>query len=112
MAPRLEVGPRTPPVQPGVRFLPRHQLGWWALALLVATSLYPVYFGSLENLIDSDFALFAVAFIVVVGSVGAGSVALFVVRDRSILLSMAYATAVFLVLVGLLFAFALIFSGI
>ena len=112
MASRLQVGPRTPAAEPGVYFLPRHRIGWWAVALLTVTGLYPLYFGALENLIDSDLALFTVAFIVVVGSVGIGSVALFVTRDRSILLSLVYAAAVFLVLVGLMFGLALLFLGI
>ncbi|HET7357055.1 MAG TPA: hypothetical protein VFJ09_10320 [Nocardioidaceae bacterium] len=112
MASGLQVGPRTPPVEPGVYFLPRHRVGWWAVALLVVTSLYPVYFGSLENLIGSGLALFTVAFIIAVGSLGTGSVALFLVRDRSVLLSLVYAVAVFLVLVGLMFGLALLFLGL
>lgn len=100
----------TPPAEPRAHLFPRHWLGWCAFGLLIATSLYPLYFGDLERVVHGA-ALILVSTVVAVVSLGTGSVALFVRRDRSVLLFLAFAAALFLVLLGLFFVLTLFFLG-
>ncbi len=93
-------------------FLPRRRTGWWALALLLLTSLYPAYYGRLADLVGSIGALAALSTVVAVVAFGVGAAALFHARDRSILLGMVFAVAVFLVLLGLMLALLLFFMGL
>jgi len=90
---------------------PRHQIGWCALGLLLGTCLYPVYFGALENRLD-DGALILVTTVAALVSLGLGGVALFVRGDRSVLLFLTFAAAVFLVLLGLMFAVSVVLMGL
>lgn len=97
--------------EPAVHALPRRQVGWWALGLLLGTCLYPVYFGALEERVHGG-TLVLVATAAALISLGLGWVALFVRNDRSVLLFLTFAAAVFLVLLGLLFAVTLVLLGL
>src|SRR5690348_2046088 len=94
-----------------VHVWPRHQIGWWALGLLLGTCLYPVYFGALENRLHGGALILATAAAGLV-SLGLGGLALFVRGDRSVLLFLTFAAAVFLVLLGLMFAVSLVLMGL
>ena len=93
-------------------FLPRQRMGWWAFWLLVATSLYPTYVGAIADVLGQGGGLAVLCAIVAGTSVGFGSVALFVTRDRSVLLALAYTATVLLVLAGAMFGLVLFIIGL
>jgi len=92
--------------------LPRSGTGWWALALLTLVCLYPVYLGTLDDLVDNGVALILVCTAVIGLALGSAAVALVVRGDRSVLLFLVLTAAVLMLLLGLLFALTLLFLGL
>ncbi|QNN54136.1 hypothetical protein [Nocardioides mesophilus] len=95
----------------GLHPLPRGPVGWWAVGLLLATALFPLWWGWLEDLVANDVALVGVAAVLVVSAFALGGVALFRAKDRSLLLGVALTLAGVTVLLGVVFAVALFQQG-
>lgn len=95
----------------GVHLLPQRGVGWWALGLLVVVALFPLWWGTLENLVANDVALVATAVAIGLAAFALAAVALFAAKDLSLLLSVLLGLTVAEVLAGLLVVVALFGQG-
>lgn len=91
--------------------MPQQPAGWWAVALLIAAGLFAACWGAVENVLHNNWLQILLAIALGVTAFGFGIGAIFKKHDQSILLSVVLAVVVFEVLLGLLFALALLLSG-
>ena len=94
------------------RFLPHHRIGWAAFASLLAICLAPAWWAKLDDVLPrsrwGDLGMLAVAVVLPVTSIALARKAIFRKKDPSVLLSVAFALAAVVVIIGVLLVPAMV----